>query len=142
MGHTLASATAMTVQKVIRDDNLLENVRVRGEQLRAALQERFGNHHHVGDIRGRGLFIGIELVADRATKQTFDPKLGLHNKIRLKAMEEGLMCYPGAGTVDGTHGTHILLAPPFIIDESHIAEIVEKLDRTLTAVLAEAKQVA
>ena len=142
MGHTLASATAMTVQKVIRDDNLLENVRVRGDQLRAALQERFGNHHHVGDIRGRGLFVGIELVADRATKQTFDPKLGLHNKIRLKAMEEGLMCYPGAGTVDGTHGTHILLAPPFIIDESHIAEIVEKLDRTLTAVLAEAKQVA
>ncbi|MBU0725388.1 MAG: aspartate aminotransferase family protein [Alphaproteobacteria bacterium] len=139
MGHTLSSATALAVQKVIRDDNLLENVRKRGVELRTALEERFGNHHHVGDIRGRGLFVGIELVADRTTKQTFDPKLALHNKIRLKAMEEGLMCYPGAGTIDGKNGTHILLAPPFIIDETHIAEIVEKLGRVLDSVLADAK---
>lgn len=142
MGHPLACAAALAVQKVIRDENLLENVQRRGAELRAALEERFGNHHFVGDIRGRGLFIGIELVADRASKQPFDPKLALHNKIKKKAMEEGLICYPGGGTIDGQQGNHILLAPPFIIDETHIAEIVDKLGRVLDSVFAEAKAVA
>ena len=102
----------------------------------APFESRFGNHHHVGDIRGRGLFLGIELVADRGSKQAFDPGLKLHAKVKKEAMGRGLMCYPMGGTIDGRRGDHILLAPPFIIDEAHVAEIVEKLGDAVDAALA------
>ena len=82
------------------------------------LRERFGEHPHVGDIRGRGLFWGIELVEDRATKKPFDPALKLHARVKRKAMQAGLMCYPMGGTIDGEHGDHVLLAPPFIVERS------------------------
>lgn len=127
MGHPTACAASLAVQKAIRDENLLDNVKKQGAALMEALTERFGNHHHVGDIRGRGLFIGLELVRDRATKEPFDPAAKLHGKIKAAAMADGLMCYPMGGTIDGATGDHVLLAPPFIIDESHVAEIVTKL---------------
>jgi hypothetical protein len=136
MGHALACAAALAVQHAIRDDDLLANVRERGAALRTALEERFGNHHHIGDIRGRGLFLGLELVAERASKRPFDPALGLHIRIKRRAMAEGLICYPGGGTIDGKRGTHILLAPPFIIDGAQVTEIVDKLDRALASVFA------
>lgn len=95
--------------------------------LDAALREAFGDHPHVGDIRGRGLFRGLELVADRAHKTPFDPKLGIHKRVKAAAFEAGLICYPMDGTIDGVRGDHVLLAPPFIIEEAQIAELVEKL---------------
>ncbi|UUX49464.1 aspartate aminotransferase family protein [Nisaea acidiphila] len=131
MGHPAACAGALAVQKVIEEDNLLENVRAMGAKLKAALEERFGNHHHVGDIRGRGLFLGVELVEDRASKKCFDPARKVHAKVKAKAMELGLMCYPMGGTIDGRVGDHVLLAPPFIIDENHIEEIVGKLGEAI-----------
>tara|TARA_R110002012_G_scaffold108785_1_gene251627 strand:+ start:2449 stop:3777 length:1329 start_codon:yes stop_codon:yes gene_type:complete len=127
MGHPAACAGALAVQQVIEEDGLLEKVRSMGGKLRAALEERFGNHHHVGEIRGRGLFIGIELVEERSSKTAFDPARKVHAKVKAGAMARGLMCYPMGGTIDGRVGDHILLAPPFIIDDSHVAEIVEKL---------------
>jgi len=136
MGHPTACAAALAVQETIRDDDLLANVNRRGQQLREALGARFGNHPNVGDIRGRGLFIGIELVADRGTKQTFDPALKLNAHIKKQAMATGLMCYPMGGTIDGKAGDHILLAPPFIIEDSHVGEIVDKLDTAIGAALA------
>ena len=135
MGHPAACAGALAVQQVIEEDGLLEKVRIMGEKLKSALEERFGNHPHVGDIRGRGLFIGIELVEDRASKQSFDPSLKLHAKVKANAMASGLMCYPMGGTIDGRVGDHILLAPPFIIDDSHVAEIVEKLGAAVESAL-------
>ena len=138
MGHPVACAAALAVQRTIRDENLLENVVRQGEFLMDALQERFGNHHHVGDIRGRGLFAGIELVADRATKEPFDPARRLHARIRTGAMENGLMCYPMGGTADGVRGDHILLAPPFIIREEQVTEIVDILGRTVDDAIGEA----
>tara|TARA_E500000318_G_scaffold45484_3_gene43009 strand:- start:155 stop:1483 length:1329 start_codon:yes stop_codon:yes gene_type:complete len=135
MGHPAACAGALAVQHVIEDDGLLDKVRVMGEKLKTALEERFGNHPHVGDIRGRGLFIGIELVEDRASKQSFDPDLKLHAKVKANAMANGLMCYPMGGTIDGRVGDHVLLAPPFIIDDSHVAEIVEKLGAAVESAL-------
>jgi hypothetical protein len=99
------------------------------------LRETFGQHPHVGDIRGRGLFRGIELVEDRGTKAPLDPARKLHAKVKAAAMEEGLICYPAGGTVDGKHGDHILLAPPFIIEDAQIGELVTKLSRALDTAL-------
>ena len=132
-GHPLACAAALAVQQVIRRDNLLENVRNQGTQLMRRLQERFGNHPFVGDVRGRGLFQGVELVADRGTKEPFDPALKLHARIKQEAMARGLMVYPMGGTVDGTRGDHVLLAPPFIIDADAIEKIVERLGEAIDA---------
>lgn len=136
MGHPAACAAGLAVQDVIRDENLLANVRTQGAALRRALEARFGNNANVGDIRGRGLFLGIELVADRSTKETFDPARKLHATIKREAMERGLMVYPMGGTIDGRHGDHVLIAPPFIIDQSHITELVEKLGDAVDAALA------
>jgi adenosylmethionine-8-amino-7-oxononanoate aminotransferase len=109
-----------------------------GEQLGQRLRARFEGHAHVGDIRGRGLFWGLEFVRDRKTREPFDPALRLHARLKAQALELGLMCYPMGGTLDGQRGDHVLLAPPFIMEAGHADEIVEKfaaaLDRTLDAV--------
>jgi len=135
MGHPTACAAALAVQRTIRDDDLLTNVEAMGERLAGALEERFGNHHHVGDIRGRGLFQAIELVADRATKEPFDPARKLHAKVKRAAMARGLMCYPMGGTIDGARGDHVLLAPPFIVTENDIDTIVDRLGEAVDAAL-------
>jgi hypothetical protein len=132
-GHPLACAAALAVQRVIRRDNLLANVREQGAYFARRLQERFGNHPFVGDVRGRGLFQGLELVADRGTKEPFDPKRKLHAGIKKEAMARGLMVYPMAGTVDGVRGDHVLLAPPFIVDKGTIDTIVERLGDAIDA---------
>jgi adenosylmethionine-8-amino-7-oxononanoate aminotransferase len=136
IGHPLACAASLAVQKVIRRDDLLANVRRQGAHLADRLQERFGNHHHVGDIRGRGLFQAIELVADRATKEPFDPKRKLHARVKAEAMTRGLMVYPMPGTIDGARGDHVLIAPPFIVDEALIDTIVDKLGAAVDAAIA------
>ncbi|NNG05970.1 MAG: aspartate aminotransferase family protein [Inquilinus sp.] len=137
MGHATACAAALAVQRTIDEEGLLAAVRTKGAALKTALEERFGNQRHVGDVRGRGLFLGLELVADRASKEPFDPSLKLHARIKAAAMARGLMCYPMGGTIDGRRGDHVLLAPPFIVDDDHLAEIVEKLGEAMDAALAE-----
>lgn len=137
MGHPTACAAALAVQKVIREEDLLTNVRIQGEHLADALQRQLGEHPHVGDIRGRGLFRGLELVADRASKEPFDPALRLAAAVKRRGMEHGLMCYPMSGTIDGRLGDHILIAPPFIINERHIEELIDKLTRALDAAITE-----
>jgi hypothetical protein len=136
IGHPTACAGALAVQRTIESGNLLENVRRQGASLRGTLEERFGNHNHVADIRGRGLFMGIELVADRASRAPFEAKLNLHARVKSEAMARGLMCYPGNGTIDGERGDHVLLAPPFIAEDSHIAHIVELLGEAIDAAIA------
>jgi adenosylmethionine-8-amino-7-oxononanoate aminotransferase len=136
MGHPLACAAALAVQRVMRRDNLLENVRVQGAYLSRRLKERFGNHPFVGDVRGRGLFQGIELVADRDTKAPFDPKSKLHASVKREAMARGLLVYPMGGTVEGVAGDHVLLAPPFIVDAAVMDTIVERLGDAIDAATA------
>lgn len=135
IGHATACAAALAVQKAVEQRGLLERVVRQGDRLHTRLVERLGQHPNVGDIRGRGLFRGIELVTDRAGKTPFAPELKVHARFKKQAMAEGLMCYPMGGTLDGQRGDHILLAPPFIIDDGHVEEIVEKLSLTLDAVL-------
>ncbi|WP_321906077.1 aspartate aminotransferase family protein [Paraburkholderia tropica] len=138
IGHPTAAAAALAVQKVIKRDGLLANVQARGEQLKAQLAEQFAQHPHVGDIRGRGLFVGVELVRDRESKTPFDPADKLNQKIKQLAMENGLLVYPMGGTIDGQLGDHVLLAPPFIVSEQDVADIVERLalsiDQAISAV--------
>lgn len=140
-GHTYnASATpcaaALAVLTQLRERQLLPRVQRTGALLRAALEARFREHPHVGDIRGRGLLLGIELVKSREHKSTFAPQHMLWASVQAQAMERGLVCYPMGGTADGMNGDHILLAPPFIIDESHVAQIVDTLAQGLDAALA------
>jgi len=142
IAHATACAAALAVQRVVARDDLLANVRTRGDVLAERLTDRLGNHHHVGDIRGRGLFRGIELVADRASKAPFDPALKLHTRVKAEAMARGLMCYPSGGTVDGEAGDHILLAPPFIIDDGHVDEIVARLGDAIDAAVADGAEAA
>lgn len=135
IGHATACAAALAVQNIIEADGLLAQVRARGEQLRTQLAQVLGNHPNVGDIRGRGLFVGVEFVADRDTKQTLDPKARTHAKLKVAAMKNGLLVYPMGGTVDGVHGDHALIAPPFISTEADIAEIVSRFADSVSAVL-------
>ncbi|WP_317205383.1 aspartate aminotransferase family protein [Janthinobacterium sp.] len=137
VGHPLACAAALAAQRVIRDEHLLENVAARGAQLERALRARFGDHPHVGDIRGRGLFWGVELVAERSTKTPFEAGQRLHARLKASAMQRGLMAYPMGGTIDGRSGDHVLLAPPFICDAGVIDDIVDRLGEALDAAIAE-----
>ncbi|MEM1376022.1 MAG: aspartate aminotransferase family protein [Pseudomonadota bacterium] len=132
LGHPMACAVGNAVLDRLIDDGVLERVTPMGQKLRDALSARFGNHPHVGNIRGRGLFIGLEIVKDRGTKQPFASSLGIATKIKKRAMAERLMCYPMSGTIDGQAGDHILLAPPFIIEDAHIAMIVDRLETAIT----------
>jgi len=136
MGHTMACAAALAVQRVIREEHLLDNVRRQAHRLRATLEERLGNHHHVGDIRGRGLLVGIELVKDRASKEPFDPRHRLHHRILQEGLQQGIICYPSGGCVDGQRGDHVLLAPPFNVDERQIDEIVELVALAIDSAIA------
>ncbi|MEL7258499.1 MAG: aspartate aminotransferase family protein [Pseudomonadota bacterium] len=137
LGHPTACAAALAVVERLVDDGIASGVASAGQTLRAALQDRFGQHPHVGDIRGRGLFRGIEIVADRETKAPFDPTGKIHAKIKAAAFQAGLICYPMGGTLDGQRGDHVLLAPPFIISNAQIDEMVDKLGTAVDAALAQ-----
>jgi len=134
VGHATAAAAGLAVERVIDQENLLENVLRIGGILRNTLNEAFRDHPHVGDIRGRGLLLGIELVQDRDTRAPIRAELGLPEIIRRTAMHHGLICYPGGGTADGREGAHVLLAPPFIFSQAHVDELVSKLQRTFNDV--------
>jgi adenosylmethionine-8-amino-7-oxononanoate aminotransferase len=135
LGHAVACAAALAVQRIIERDSLVERVQRSGERLESMLRASLGGHPNVGDIRGRGLFWGIELVQDRALKTPFDPARRLHFRIKAEAMKLGLMVYPMGGTVDGQRGDHVLIAPPFIASEAELQLITERLQAALDAAL-------
>ena len=127
IGHPVACAAALAVQQVLARDKLVERCALQGARLGVRLSEAFREHPYVGDVRGRGLFQAIELVADRASKQPFDPAVKLHAKVKKAAMQRGLMCYSMGGTLDGARGDHVLLAPPFIITDDELDLLIERL---------------
>lgn len=135
IGHPVAAAASLAVINKLIDHNLVERSYEMGKKLQSELQDEFKNHPHIGNIRGRGLFRGIEIVENKETKQPFSPKKAINKKLKKVAFEAGLICYPMGGTVDGVNGDHILLAPPFILEEAHIDEIVTKLKSTFEQVL-------
>jgi adenosylmethionine-8-amino-7-oxononanoate aminotransferase len=137
IGHPLACAAALAVQNVIQRDRLLDNVKEMGARLTRRLSERFGNHPFVGDIRGRGLFQAVEIVADRSSKTPLDPARKTHARIKKEAMARGLLVYPAGGTADGVAGDHVLIAPPFISDAAIIDQIAERLGDSVDAATAD-----
>jgi hypothetical protein len=134
VGHALACAAGVAVQEAFDREGLLLRVGAAGSHLFAALRDSIGEHRHVGDIRGRGLFAGVEIVADRDTKRPFAAEERIASRIKLAAMQAGLIVYPGSGSVDGTLGAHILIAPPFIAETVHFDELGGKLREIFAAV--------
>ncbi len=134
--HPVACAAALAVQEVIREEGLLANVVAMGERLESALQDRFGNHRHVGDIRGRGLFRALEFVAERETKASFAPEIKLNERIKEQALARGLAVYPMGGTVDGRRGDHVIISPAYIATAPDIDAIVDRLGAAVEAALA------
>jgi adenosylmethionine-8-amino-7-oxononanoate aminotransferase len=142
MAHPTACAAGLAVQQTIVEEQLLGRVRQQGARLHEMLVERLGAHPHVGDIRGRGLFIGLELVAERASKRPFAPERRLHARVKSEALARGLTCYPNGGTIDGTRGDHVLLAPPYVVSDADLKAIVDRLAAAIDAALATVAQAA
>ena len=134
-GHPTAAACGLAVVTKLTDGKLVERCQIMGDKLQSLLRTTFGQHPHIGDIRGRGLFLGLELVEDRETKKPFHPSRGLAKALKKAAFEAGMVCYPMSGTINGKEGDHILLAPPFIIEEAHIEELVAKLEIAIDKVV-------
>ncbi|WP_028601162.1 aspartate aminotransferase family protein [Ottowia thiooxydans] len=139
VGHPVACAAALAVQRIIQRDGLVERVAALGPRFEKMLRDSLGDHPHVGDIRGRGLFWSVELVADRASNQAFNPALKLNARIKAAAERQGLLCYPGGGTIDGASGDHILLAPPYIVTESELESIAGLLRQSVDTALQEVR---
>ena len=135
IGHPVATAAGLAVVNALLDRGLIEQVKKMGDKLSLALKKELGQHPNVGDIRGRGLFQGIELVEDRETKKPFAPSLAISKKIKDLTFKAGLICYPMSGTRDGINGDHILLAPPYIINDSQIDEVVGKLSLSISQLI-------
>ena len=131
LGHPVACAASLAVLKKLINNNFPDQVKEKGKYLQKNLEITLGQNQYVGDIRGRGLFRGIEIVKNRETKEPFSKDLNIAGKIKKKALDLGLICYPMQGTVDGIIGDHILIAPPFIINENEMNEISEKLKSTI-----------
>jgi adenosylmethionine-8-amino-7-oxononanoate aminotransferase len=134
-GHPVGCAAALAVQNVIREEDLLDRVKEAGVRLMQLLDARIANHPNIGDIRGRGLLVAMELVADRETKAPFDPALAMHRRAKADAFDRGLLIYPSGGTIDGRNGDHILLAPPYNVTDDEVETIVDLLAQTVDAVL-------
>lgn len=141
-GHTTACAAGVAVQKVIARDNLLDHVLARGAEFRRQLTSALADVPEVGDIRGRGYFIGLEIVADPATKIPFDPDLMVHADIGSRALEHGLICYPCTGNVGGTAGDTIILAPPYNATEETMGEILSTITRSIKDAVVQARRLA
>ena len=134
-GNPLACAAGLAVTRALLNRDLVARSAQQGAKLRRALVDALAQHPYVGDIRGRGMFQGLEFVADRDTKAPFDPSKGVNKALKTAAFDEGLICYPMGGTIDGASGDHVLLAPPFIIEDGQIDEMVAKLDRAIARVI-------
>ena len=136
LGHPAACAGAHAVVTTLLDEQLIGRVKDQGRKLMTELQSRFAEHPHIGDIRGRGLFFGMEFVADRKTKAPFEPEEGRNKRLKAAAFDAGLICYPMGGTIDGRRGDHVLIAPPFIISDDQIGELCDKLESAVVVSLA------
>jgi adenosylmethionine-8-amino-7-oxononanoate aminotransferase len=134
-GHTAACAAGLAVQRIIERESLVARVRERGVTLRREVRAALDRFEEVGDVRGRGYLIGIELVRDRATREPFPAERGVSHAIGRQAFEDGLICYPCAGNVGGTEGDTVIVAPPYNASEAELAELIDKLSGAVARVL-------
>jgi adenosylmethionine-8-amino-7-oxononanoate aminotransferase len=137
-GHTLACAAGVAVQRIVARDRLVQRVTADGQAMAQRLRDRLGDIDFLGDVRGRGFLIGLEFVADPASKTPFPASFGLHHRIRARTLENGLICYPMGGNVDGVVGDTVMLAPPYNASAAELDEIVDRLDRSVREALRDA----
>jgi adenosylmethionine-8-amino-7-oxononanoate aminotransferase len=135
-GHTAACAAALAVQHIVERDHLLERVRTAGAVLQESIRDALSRIDEVGDVRGQGFFVGVELVRDRVTKVPFPAERALSFDVGARAFADGLICYPCCGNVDGTAGDTIIIAPPYNASDAELEEIVAKLARAIDAALS------
>ncbi|HSR00233.1 MAG TPA: aminotransferase class III-fold pyridoxal phosphate-dependent enzyme, partial [Sphingomicrobium sp.] len=133
--HVVGCAAALAVQRLVEEERLLDHVEQAGKRLMQLLNQRFGAHPNIGDIRGRGLLVAMEIVSDRATKAPMGPELAMHQQVKAAAFARGLLVYPGGGTIDGRNGDHVLLAPPYNVTDGELEMIVDLLGQTINEVL-------
>jgi adenosylmethionine-8-amino-7-oxononanoate aminotransferase len=139
MSHAIACAGALAVLKVIEEDQLLGQVRLQGAKFKQMLIDTFSDHPNIGDIRGRGLFWGLEIVKDKKTKEPFPAEFNLAGKIKQDILDNGMLSYPSQGCVDGLSGDHILLAPPYTVTDEELDIIIETTKKCLDNQLAKVK---
>lgn len=135
-GNPLSCAVARKVLEILDRDGLVEWAQVQGEKLLALLRETLGDHPHVGEVRGRGLLLGVEFVADKDKKTPFPAEADIRGRVARACLERGLYVYPGGGSADGVRGDHILIAPPLIVEDVHLEQIATTLQAALEAVFA------
>ncbi|KAF5988963.1 ornithine aminotransferase [Fusarium bulbicola] len=135
--HPVSCAAALAIQKIIRRDNLVTRAATLGARLHKSLVEIFQDLEFVGNIRGRGLFWGIEFVKDKKTKTPFDSKIRFGVKVQERAFQLGLAVYPGSGTADGKEGDHVIVSPPLTITEDEMDELLVLLKKACDDVAAE-----
>jgi adenosylmethionine-8-amino-7-oxononanoate aminotransferase len=127
----IAAAVAREVLRILEAERLVEASAAKGSHLQGLLHARLGDHPNVGEIRGRGLFAGLELVADRATRVPFPRSERVVERVLAAARERGLLLYSGTGTADGTAGDVVLIGPPFVITREELEAVVDRLAQAL-----------
>jgi adenosylmethionine-8-amino-7-oxononanoate aminotransferase len=130
----VGAAVGRAVLRKLEQDELVSASRTKGEHLKKHLGEALGEHPHVGEIRGLGLMLGVELVENRATKKPYDRALKVTERVTAAAKERGLLLYPSTGGADGANGDVIMLGPPFVVTEDELAEITGRLRDAVSAV--------
>ena len=138
-GHTfcanpLSSAVGLAILRYITENRLVEKCAEIGDYMKKRLEELQKRHSIVGDVRGMGLILGIELVKDKKTKETFSPEARVAAAVTRETMQRGVILYPGTGTADGIVGDHILMTPPYIITQEHVDELISALDQSITTI--------
>jgi adenosylmethionine-8-amino-7-oxononanoate aminotransferase len=123
----VGAAVALEVLRILERENLVAASATKGDRLLGLLRDRLGGHPHVGEIRGRGLLVGLELVADRATRRPFPRSARMIENVVAQARKSGLLLYHGTGNADGTNGDTVLVGPPFVITDAELISIVDRL---------------
>jgi adenosylmethionine-8-amino-7-oxononanoate aminotransferase len=124
------------VLRILEDERLVEASATKGDRLKALLDERLGGHPNVGEIRGRGLLLGVELVADRETREPFPRAERLTERVLHAAREAGVLLYSGTGLADGTNGDAIVLGPPFVITDEELIGVADRLTAAIESATA------
>lgn len=138
--HPASCAAGLAVQRIVERDRLVAKVAADGPYLQRRLREALGQHPHIGDIRGRGFLQGLEIVADRETREPFDPALAIFRRVMKAGFDNGLIVYPTGGNVDGEKGDQLIVAPPYNATRAELDEIVDLLPRVIDEALAAAPQ--
>jgi hypothetical protein len=136
--HVVGAAVAREVLRILESEDLVAASAAKGDRLQSLLRARFDGHPNVGEIRGRGLMVGLELVADLETRAPFPRAAKVTEAIVRAAKSNGVLLYSGTGLADGTDGDSILLGPPFVITDAELGQIVEVLGEAVDTAMSAA----